>query len=48
MNAHSGRLQRRGISLGKGVISYSRAEPIDFTVVELILHNAVKSTRPVC
>lgn len=48
MNAHKDQLQGKGISIGKGVIRYSKPERIDFDVVESMLRDTVKSTGPVC
>jgi uncharacterized protein YdhG (YjbR/CyaY superfamily) len=48
MNAHREQLRGNGISLGKGVIRYSRPEHIDFDVVESMLRRTIKSTGPVC
>jgi uncharacterized protein YdhG (YjbR/CyaY superfamily) len=48
MNAHRNLLKGKGISIGKGVIRYSKHERIDFGVVESMLRGTVESTRPVC
>jgi uncharacterized protein YdhG (YjbR/CyaY superfamily) len=48
MAAHRDRLERKGVSVGKGAIRYSRPERIDFKVVESMLRGTVKSTGPVC
>lgn len=48
MNAHRDLLKGKGISLGKGVIRYSKPERIDFRVVESMLRGTVESTGPVC
>jgi uncharacterized protein YdhG (YjbR/CyaY superfamily) len=41
-------LSGKGISIGKGVIRYSKAERIDFEVVESLLVAAEKSDAPIC
>lgn len=48
MNAHKDLLKGKGVSLGKGVIRYSKPERIDFSVVESMLRGTVESTGPVC
>ena len=48
MNAHRDLLQRKGVSLGKGCIRYSRPERIDFNVVEMMLKATQESTGVVC
>ena len=48
MNAHRDQLTGKGISLGKGVIRYSKPKRIDFEVVRSMLRATVKSTGPVC
>ena len=48
MNAHKDRLKGKGISIGKGVIRYSKPERIHYEVVESILRGTVESTGPVC
>ena len=48
MNAHRDLLNGKGISLGKGVIRYSRPGRIDFGVVESMLRGTRESTGPVC
>jgi hypothetical protein len=41
-------LNGNGMSLGKGVIRYSRPEYIDFDVVEMILKATQESTGVIC
>jgi uncharacterized protein YdhG (YjbR/CyaY superfamily) len=48
MNSHRDLLKIKGVSLGKGCIRYSKAEKIDFKVVERMLKATVKSTGVVC
>ena len=48
MNAHRHLLKGKGVSLGKGAIRYSKAERIDFNVVESLLRDTQESTEPVC
>ena len=48
MNAHRNLLKGKGISIGKGVIRYSKPERIDFGVVESMLRGTVESTGPIC
>ena len=48
MNAHKDLLKGKGVSLGKGVIRYSKPERIDFRLVESMLRGTVESTGPVC
>ena len=48
MNAHKSSLKAKSVSIGKGVIRYSRPEKIDFKVVERLLVGTVESTGPVC
>ena len=48
MNAHRYLLNVPGITLGKGCIRYSKAEKIDFKVVERLLKATVESTGEVC
>ena len=48
MNAHLDRLKAKGVSLGKGVIRYSKPEKIDFSVVESMLRATSGSRGPVC
>ena len=48
MNAHKDQLKAKGISVGKGAIRYSKPERINFSVVESMLRDTVKSTGPVC
>lgn len=48
MNAHKHLLTGKGVSLGKGVIRYSKPEKIDFGVVEKMLRATVESTGPIC
>jgi uncharacterized protein YdhG (YjbR/CyaY superfamily) len=48
MDAHRDQLNRRGISVGKGAIRYSKPEHIDFDVVASMLHATVRSTGQVC
>ena len=48
MNSHRDLLKIKGVSLGKGCIRYSKAEKIDFKVVESMLKATVKSTGAVC
>ena len=44
MNAHKDLLKGKGVSLGKGVIRYSKPERIDFKVVESMLRATQEST----
>jgi uncharacterized protein YdhG (YjbR/CyaY superfamily) len=46
--AHADSLKLPGISLGKGVIRYSRPEKIDFNVVKQLLVGTYKSKEPIC
>ena len=48
MKAHKDLLKGKGISVGKGVIRYSRPERIDFEVVRSMLRGTLESTGPVC
>ena len=48
MNAHRDLLNVKGVSLGKGCIRYSKAEKIDFGVVERMLKATRESTGPIC
>ena len=48
MNAHKDQLKAKGISVGKGAIRYSKPEQLNFSVVESMLRDTVKSTGPVC
>lgn len=48
MNAHRERLKAKGVSLGKGVIRYSRPDKIDFSVVESMLRATAGSRGPIC
>jgi uncharacterized protein YdhG (YjbR/CyaY superfamily) len=48
MKSHRDQLNKKGISVGKGAIRYSRPEHIDFAVVESMLRGTVTSTGPVC
>jgi len=48
MKAHKHLLNQKGISVGKGVIRYSKPERIDFEVVKSMLRGTVESKGPVC
>ena len=48
LNPHRDQLKKKGISVGKGAIRYSKPERIDFNVVASMLRGTVKSTGPVC
>jgi uncharacterized protein YdhG (YjbR/CyaY superfamily) len=48
MNAHRYLLNIPGVTLGKGIIRYSKPEKIDFKVVERMLKATVESTGEVC
>jgi uncharacterized protein YdhG (YjbR/CyaY superfamily) len=48
MNTQKELLKGQGISIGKGVIRYSKPERIDFAVVESMLRGTVASTGPIC
>jgi uncharacterized protein YdhG (YjbR/CyaY superfamily) len=48
MADHRDQLRKKGISVGKGAIRYSKSEYIDFDVVENMLQSTMKSTGPVC
>lgn len=48
MRSHRYLLNVPGVTLGKGVIRYSKPEKINFEVVEKMLRATVESTGPVC
>ena len=48
MNSHRYLLNIPGITLGKGIIRYSKPEKIDFKVVESLLKATAESTGAVC
>src|SRR4030067_3682843 len=48
MKAHRGLLKAKGVSLGKGVIRYSKPENIDFKVVKMMLKATQESTSAIC
>ena len=48
MNSHRYLLNIPGITLGKGIIRYSKPEKIDFKVVESLLNATAESTGAVC
>ncbi|MFT3895321.1 MAG: DUF1801 domain-containing protein [Anaerolineales bacterium] len=48
MNSHRYLLNIPGITLGKGIIRYSKPEKIDFKVVESLLKATAASTGEVC
>ena len=48
MKTHRDRLKGKGISIGKGVIRYSKSGRIDFALVESLLRATQESTGPVC
>jgi uncharacterized protein YdhG (YjbR/CyaY superfamily) len=48
LNAHRDLLKVKGMSVGKGVIRYSKPERIDFKVVEMMLKATLKSTGVIC
>jgi uncharacterized protein YdhG (YjbR/CyaY superfamily) len=48
MDAYKGQLAGKGVSFGKGCIRYSKAERIDFEVVEEMLVASEKSDAPIC
>lgn len=47
-DAHRDLLKGIGVSLGKGVIRYSRPEKIDYQVVEMLLKATQESTGVIC
>ncbi len=48
MADHRDQLRKKGISVGKGAVRYSKPEHIDFDVVKSMLRGTLKSTGPVC
>ena len=48
LNAHRDLLKVKGVSVGKGVIRYSKPERIDFKVVEMMLKATHQSTGVIC
>ena len=48
MNAHKDQLKVKGVTVGKGVIRYSKPERIDFKVVESMLRATAESRGVVC
>ena len=44
LNAHRDLLKVKGVSIGKGVIRFSKPDRIDFKVVEMMLKATQKST----
>jgi hypothetical protein len=48
LNAHRDLLKLKGVSVGKGVIRYSKPERIDFKVVEMMLKATQKSKGVIC
>ncbi len=48
MDAYKEQLSGKGVSIGKGVIRYSKPERIDFELVEAMLVASEKSDAPVC
>ena len=48
MNTHKDLLTRKGVSVGKGAIRYSKPEHIDFDIVQSMLRGTLASTGPVC
>jgi len=48
MKAHKDKLKGTGISFGKGCIRYTRAERINFKIVEEILNDAETSDGKIC
>ena len=48
LNAHRDLLKATGVSVGKGVIRYSKPERIDFKVVEMMLKATQESTGVIC
>ena len=48
LNAHRDMLKVKGVSVGKGVIRYSKPERIDFKVVEMMLKATQESTGVIC
>jgi uncharacterized protein YdhG (YjbR/CyaY superfamily) len=48
LNAHRDLLKVKGVSVGKGVIRYSKPERIDFKVVEMMLKATHESTGVIC
>jgi uncharacterized protein YdhG (YjbR/CyaY superfamily) len=48
LNAHRDLLKVTGVSIGKGVIRYSKPERIDFKVVEMMLKATQESTGVIC
>jgi uncharacterized protein YdhG (YjbR/CyaY superfamily) len=48
LNAHRDLLKVKGVSIGKGVIRYSKPERIDFKIVEILLKATQESTGVIC
>jgi uncharacterized protein YdhG (YjbR/CyaY superfamily) len=48
LDAFKEQLSGKGVSIGKGVIRYSRPERIDFEIVEAMLIASEKSDAPIC
>lgn len=48
LNAHRDLLKVKGVSVGKGVIRYSKPERIDFEVVKMMLKATRESTGVIC
>lgn len=48
VNAYRDLLQVKGVSVGKGVIRYSKPEHIDFKIVEAMLNATYESTGVIC
>lgn len=48
LDSHRDLLEIRGVSLGKGVIRYSKPEKIDFKVVEMLLKATLESKGVIC
>ena len=48
MNAYKEKLARTGVSFGKGCIRFTKAERIDFEIVEEMLNAAAESDGEIC
>ncbi len=48
LDAYRDMLTAKGVTLGKGVIRYSKPEKIDFKIVEMMLNATSESTGVIC
>jgi uncharacterized protein YdhG (YjbR/CyaY superfamily) len=48
LDAYKEQLSGKGVSIGKGVIRYSKPERINFELVEAMLIASEKSDAPIC